>query len=317
MQDIKTEKAPKRRLAFSHTFITPLLVCAVFLLLLITETVRFDGIDMERGDAYLSLVAIQLFVFMLPSIFYIRYRSLDVREALRVRIPSPDKIMFMLLCAMILIITSILSSTLTGQLGASIYSNRYISMADTESSADTYLYYAICFALVPALCEELLFRGIVMSEYQRSSVFSAVVISSLYFAMIHFDIKNLPFFFICGLVLSMCAYAANSVIASFFVHLIYNLFAIFGGGIVDRVLSSLGQLTLIIIALGVALLTCLVLTFGECQRIYASYAKRNRESYYVVSYKKGTGALRFFSALLSPSSLVVIVMFVIASLLGG
>ena len=155
MQDIKTEKAPKRRLAFSHTFITPLLVCAVFLLLLITETVRFDGIDMERGDAYLSLVAIQLFVFMLPSIFYIRYRSLDVREALRVRIPSPDKIMFMLLCAMILIITSILSSALTGQLGASIYSNRYISMADTESSADTYLYYAICFALVPALWVEI------------------------------------------------------------------------------------------------------------------------------------------------------------------
>ena len=310
-----TNTQPKSRVHFSHTFITPLLICAVMLLILVIDTVSFDKIEGGMTEAYLSLVALQLFVFMLPSIFYIRYRSLDARDSLRIRIPSPDKLMFILLCSALLIILSILMTAIGGEGGVSIYANRYIS--DARFDYDTALYYAVCFALVPALSEELLFRGIVMCEYQRTSVFSAVLISSLYFALSHFNLAMLPFFFISGLVLSMCAYATGSIIASFFVHLIYNLFAIFGGEIVDRVLRSLGQITIVIIVLGAVLLLLLSLVFGECERIYRSYSRKNRECHYVHNYKKGTGGVRFALALLSPTSLILIVMYAIVVLLGG
>ncbi|MBQ2863471.1 MAG: CPBP family intramembrane metalloprotease [Clostridia bacterium] len=310
-----TNTQPRGRVHFSHTFITPLLVCAVMLLILIINTVSFDGIEGGMTEAYLSLVAMQLFVFMLPSIFYIRYRALDARDSLRIRIPSPDKIMFILLCSALLVVLSVLMTAVGADGNVSIYANRY--MEDARFDYDTAVYYAVCFALVPALCEELLFRGIVMCEYQRTSVFSAVIISSLYFALSHFDPSMLVFFFLSGLVLSMCAYATGSIIASFFVHLIYNLFAIFGGEIVDRVLGSLGQITLVIIVLGALLLLLLSLIFGECERIYRSYSKKNRECRYVHPHKKGTGGVRFALALLSPTSLILIVMYVIVVLLGG
>ncbi len=307
-----TEKKQK----FRHTFIAPLLVAAVYLLLLITKTVNFTGAGASLTESYLALVAVQLLVFMLPCVLYIRFRSLDVREELRVRLPAPDKIMFIVLCTLILVITSVLLSAVGGSLGESVYSYGYISDSfDSSEGQSAALYYAVCFALVPALCEELLFRGIIMSEYQRTSVFGAVVINSLFFAMLHFDFANLPFFFFAGLILSMCAYAANSTIASFAVHLGYNLFAIFGGEVVDKVINVIGELTLILVFLCALLLLFLSLAFGECQRIYASYAKKNRDSFYVVKYKKGTGAWRFFTALFSPSSLVCILMFVVASLL--
>ena len=80
-------------------------------------------------------------------------------------------------------------------------------------------------------------------------------------------------------------------------------------------LGSIGMLTLIIIFTGAALLLTLTLTLGECQRIYSAYSRKNRDSYYVVSYKKGTGAVRFFSALLAPTSLFAIVMYIIVALL--
>ncbi len=290
-------------LRFRHTFITPLLVCVIFVLLLITRTVDFSAVEGSATQAYLSLVAVQLFVFVLPCVFYIRYRSLDISRDIRLRLPSPDKIMFIALCSLILIFTSVLFFAAGGG-KSSIYS----SGSDFGSEAP--LYYAVCFALVPAFCEELLFRGIVMSEYQHSSVFTAVMLSSLFFAMLHFDAAGLPFYFVSGLVLAMCAYAANSIIASFAVHLLYNLFALFGGDVVEYVLGSLGELGAVLTVLGALLLLCLALTFGECQRIYFSYAKKNRDSFYVVKYKKGTGGIRFFSALFSPASLVIAVMYI-------
>lgn len=303
----KNNAMPPSSVRFRHTFITPLLVGIVFLLILITRTVDFTGAEGSAVEAYLSMVAVQLFIFILPCVLYIRYRSLDVRETLRVRLPSPDKLMFTALCTLLLILLSILSTALGS--GGSVYS---AVNAPTDPSAA--VYFAVCFALVPALCEELLFRSIVMSEFQATSVTAAVIISSLYFAMMHFDIKNFPFYFISGLVLSMCAYAANSVLASFIVHLFYNLFAIFGGGIVERVLSALNDTVPVLLALGALTLLTLSLTLGECQRIYASNAKKNRPSAHVVKYKKGTGGVRFALALLSPMSLVLIVMFIIAVL---
>ena len=297
-----------------HTFTAPLLCAAVFLLLLLTQTVDLSKAATSPTEVYLSLVAIQLFVFMLPSVFYIRYRGLDMRSEMRMRLFAPDKIMFVVLCSLVLIVSSILVSAVSGAVGESVYSYEYISGSYTvENGAG--IYYAICFALLPAICEDFLFRGIVMSEYQRTSIPAAVVINSLFFAMLHFDLTKLPFFFISGLVLSMCAYAANSVIASACVHLAYNLFALFGGPLVNNVISSLGELTLIIISLTVFLLLLLTLTFGECQRIYASYSKKNKDSSYAVKHKKGTGALRFFMSLLSPMSLVCIVMYITVALL--
>lgn len=299
-------------LRFRHTFITPILVCVVFLLVLITRTVDFSGAESSATEVYLSMVAVQLFIFMLPCVLYIRYRSLDVRETLRIRLPSPDKIMFIVLCALLLILASILTSALG--VGGGVYSKDTLWGISQQNRDTAALYYAVCFALIPALCEELLFRSIVMSEYQQTSIAAAVVISSLYFAMLHFDFAKFPFYFLSGLVLSVCAYTTNSVIAAFAVHMIYNLFAIFGGSVVERVLSALGDTKLILVAVAALLLLVLCLALGECQRIYASYAKRNLPSDHVVAYKKGTGAIRFALALLSPASLVLMLIFIIATL---
>ena len=293
-----------------------MLCAAVFLLLLLSKTVNLVGIASNTTEAYLSLTAVQLFVFMLPCVLYIRYRSLDMRTQLRVRMFSPDKIMFTVLCALLLILSSMLISTLDTSIGNSVYSWGYLLGEDSiDHSGINVLYYAICFALLPALCEEILFRGVIMSEYQHSSIAAAVFINSLFFAMLHFEIEKLPFYFFAGLVLTMCAYAANSIVASMITHLLYNLFAIFGGKVVSTTASALGDVTLIRIVLTVLFLLMLMLCFGECQRIYASYARKNRPSDYLPQAKSRDGAVRFFSALLSPMALICIVIYIVSAFL--
>lgn len=307
----------KRALAsfsFSHTFTAPLLCAVVFILILAVGAIDPSALGTSSTEAYLSLAAIGLFVFMIPSVFYIRFRSLDMRDDLRLRLPAPNKIMFCVLCTLTLIISSVLYSAMSAEAGG-IYTQGYGKLSSNGYDGTQALYFAVCFAIIPAVCEELLFRSIIMSELQKSSVLSAVILNSVYFAMLHFDFESFPFYFFAGIVLSVCAYASNSVIASFAVHLGYNLFAIFGGDTVNAVIKSVGELKAVIIILSGFLLLALSLTLGECQRIYASYAKKNKDSSYLPSYKAGTGAVRFAEAALNPASLAVIVIYVISTLL--
>ncbi len=301
--------------SFSHTFTAPLLCAVVLILILAVGAIDPSALGAGSTEAYLSLAAIQLFVFMIPSVFYIRFRSLDMRDDLRLRLPAPNKIMFCVLCALTLIIASVLYSALGTLTGGGIYTQGYGKLSSDGYDGTQALYFAVCFAIIPAVCEELLFRAVIMSELQKSSVFSAVILNSLFFSMLHFDFDSFPFYFFAGILLSVCAYASNSVIASFAVHLGYNLFAIFGGDAVNAVVRSVGELKAVIIILSGFLLLALALTLGECQRIYASYAKKNKDSSYVPSYKAGTGAVRFAEAALNPASLAVIVIYVIVSLL--
>ena len=308
----------KRALAsfsFSHTFTAPLLCAVVFILILAVGAIDPSALGTSSTEAYLSLAAIGLFVFMIPSVFYIRFRSLDMRDDLRLRLPAPNKIMFCVLCTLTLIISSVLYSAMGADAGGGIYTQGYGKLSSNGYDGTQALYFAVCFAIIPAVCEELLFRAVIMSELQKSSVLSAVILNSVFFAMLHFDFESFPFYFFAGIVLSVCAYASNSVIASFAVHLGYNLFAIFGGDTVNAVIKSVGELKAVIIILSGFLLLALSLTLGECQRIYASYAKKNKDSSYLPSYKRGTGAVRFAEAALNPASLAVIVIYVISTLL--
>ncbi len=298
---------------FSHTFTAPLLCAVVYILVIATSSIDLASLGATGTEVYLSLSAISLFVFMIPSVFYIRFRSLDMRDDLRLRLPSPDKIMFLVLCTLVLIFASVLTSAIDGSGG--VYTQGYAMISSDGYDSAAPLYYAVCFAIIPAVCEELLFRSVIMSELQKSSLLSAVVISSLYFAMLHFDFAQFPFYFFAGTVLSACAYATNSAIASFAVHLGFNLFATFGGGMVEAVVKSIGDLKLITVIAAVMFLLSLTLALGECQRIYAAYARKNKDSSYLPEYKKGTGGMRFAQSLLSPMSLVCILIFTISTLL--
>ena len=308
-QESHTPQKPS--LLLSPRFCAPILMLLVGALVLICGGVSFSG---SGVDMYLSFVSVQLIAFVLPCVFYVRYRSLDIRERVRVRLPAPDKIMFIVLCSLILVVLSMTMSAVGGVFG-NVYEDRYSHIEYTEQGVAEAIYYAVCFAVIPAVCEELTFRGIIMSELQSTSVGGAVIVSSLFFAMVHFDPATLPFCFLSGLVLSMCAYAADSIIASFFAHMLYNLFALFGGEIVSRVTRSIDSPELIAIVLGALLLFFFILAFGECHRIYYSYARKNKDSAYAPKYKNSSAAVRFASVLLSPGVILVSVLYVIAALI--
>ncbi len=83
----------------------------------------------------------------------------------------------------------------------------------------------ICFALIPALCEEVLFRGIVLRYFRRYGNKASVIISALLFALMHLSFGNfIPPFFM-GIIFGMMFVYTNRLIYPTIAHFMVNLTA--------------------------------------------------------------------------------------------
>lgn len=80
----------------------------------------------------------------------------------------------------------------------------------------------IVMAALPAVCEELLFRGAVLSAWETRGTALAIGVSSALFALIHGNLYGLPAFLLVGAVAGFVTWATNSVYAGMVYHTVYN-----------------------------------------------------------------------------------------------
>ena len=98
------------------------------------------------------------------------------------------------------------------------------------NNSNTLLEFAIisfCFAVTPAVCEEILFRGYLMQNIERrNSIIKSIIFSAIIFSLIHFNVVVLIPIFIVGLCLGYLFYYTGSIIPSVILHFVNNFFAI-------------------------------------------------------------------------------------------
>lgn len=113
-------------------------------------------------------------------------------------------------------------------------------------------------ALAPAVCEEILFRGLVLSGLRRMGEGGAIVVSAALFAVAHMDAPRLAFTFVLGLILGWLAVRTGSIWPGVIVHFTVNATSVIlarapGGG-ADAFLARLGPLAAVALAGGGAAL---------------------------------------------------------------
>ncbi|MFZ4525914.1 MAG: type II CAAX prenyl endopeptidase Rce1 family protein [Chlorobium sp.] len=90
-----------------------------------------------------------------------------------------------------------------------------------------FLSVALVFAVTPAVCEELFFRGYIQQNYTRSmSAGGAVLLTGFVFAFFHLSAANLLPLALLGWYIGYIYSATGNIVVSFFVHLMNNLAAL-------------------------------------------------------------------------------------------
>ena len=148
-----------------------------------------------------------------------------------------------------------------------IYVKAFPSAAsDIPVSVDTpvYMHVLMIFSLcvVPAICEEILFRKVIASRLAVAGKTSAVIVSALMFGLAHFSSVMFPYAFFAGILLGSVYFRTGNVkyamIAHFFCNFTTYLFAC-----AKQVMTDGAYSTLEIVTLASFLLASLLLSFVD------------------------------------------------------
>lgn len=81
-----------------------------------------------------------------------------------------------------------------------------------------------CIAVLPAVCEELLFRGYILSGLKGSSgKYAAIILCGCLFGFLHLVPFQIPFTAIIGIGLSYAAWETRSILVPIIMHFCHNL----------------------------------------------------------------------------------------------
>ena len=171
-----------------------------------------------------------LLIFVLPlGIYLALYRKSFSKASLRITLPSLSHLPIVLTAALTLILGGTLLTILLygNAVNASAFSLYETFTTQIHSGFGGNLYLVLVYALLPAVCEELVYRALMCAEYQKSGVLCAIAMSSLLFGMLHFDMRFLLLYVVSGAFLAITMYATKTVIVPMLLHFIYNLFCIY------------------------------------------------------------------------------------------
>ncbi|MEE1516697.1 MAG: type II CAAX endopeptidase family protein [Lachnospiraceae bacterium] len=80
----------------------------------------------------------------------------------------------------------------------------------------------VVIALLPAVVEEFIFRGLIFNGYKRRNPLMAIILSALLFGFIHMNINQFTYAFAIGVIFGLMAYATGSLLPSIMSHFIIN-----------------------------------------------------------------------------------------------
>ena len=171
---------------------------------------------------HLFMILVQVVVFFAPLVVW-GVLSTRQKQPIRLRITrfSTQGLMFIICSALAVSILSllinILMSTITNNF-KDVIAPQYLNHSGNIILA------LFALVLIPAIVEEFLFRGAVLSVYEQYGTGIGIFLSALAFAMLHGSFNNFLAPFICGLLYAYMAYTLDSIWPAILGHLVNNTF---------------------------------------------------------------------------------------------
>ena len=200
----------------------------------------FTRIDVIRLNKILNLIS-HLFIFIIPSIIFAKLLSFNPSEVIQNR--KPHKRVWFLVPIFFIVFTILneLFSLLNQSMDFTFVSSKFQADLKYEQAIRTKAIYAyigttwksfaaniFLLALIPAIGEELTFRGILQHLFSKvtKNVYAGVILSAFLFALIHFQPFNFLPIFALGLMYGFIVMYTGSIWISMILHFANNALSI-------------------------------------------------------------------------------------------
>lgn len=200
-----------------------LLLFSVMALLVMLDI--FSGYFL-KNITNLQKIAIYIVIFVLPMIIYLKVNKYKGSTAFRLKHFKVKYIPFVLMFG---ISVSVICALINAGFGA-LLSGLKVSVGGTSTvsfSSESMLVVVIANVLMPAICEELLIRGIALTEYEKYGVAVSVIMTSALFSLFHGSLVSIPSLFIAGVCYAVITFLFKSVYPAMICHIINNAIAVY------------------------------------------------------------------------------------------
>lgn len=226
MSDMIQEKVKNRPSLFAASGFYLLAAIGMWLVMLVYGILTtgipeiWSGITPE-WENFLITAAYYLPFLILPIALWAIRRG-DGERVLRL---NPISFGTMLLTVIMAILCLILVQNITmlwmiplQKLGLNVFQNTYVRPANTGELTLSVL----GAAFITPVAEEFLFRGVMLSAWERRGMRSAVWTTAILFAMLHGSVVGLPGEIFGGVMMAMLVILTDSIYAGLVFHTVYN-----------------------------------------------------------------------------------------------
>lgn len=188
-----------------------------FTTIMLYITVSFIVLPFIKGQ-YVQLILSQLILF-LPAAIYLFTEKVPLKEVIRLNRIKNTNIFFLVLLAFT--ISPVL--TFINSLSMLFVENRSSTTIIQIVTDSPLLLSAVVVALLPAVFEEMAYRGLYFNSYRGAGVLKAALLSATMFALLHGNLNQFSYTIIIGLFFALIVEATGSIISSIIMHFIINI----------------------------------------------------------------------------------------------
>lgn len=183
--------------------------------------VSFANVIFPNLSEYFIISVNEIVIILIPVIVFSFYKGLDFKKVFKIN-------KLKLLPALLIILISLPASYFAGALNNTVvYFLSFIGevpipQIPVPQNITELILGTVIVAVLPAICEEALNRGILLNAYEVRGTYKAIIITGIFFGIFHFDITNFLGPVVLGILLGYYAVRTNSIFAPILAHFMNN-----------------------------------------------------------------------------------------------
>jgi uncharacterized protein len=207
-------------------FQSKLSIAGVNILYLLSLILLITAGSFVQHRSFNSGILITEFVLIaLPGFLYVMLRKSNLRQELRfnkIKLMDILLIVFIFMCGYPVAVFF----NLLGSIFVSIFGKLITSPIPIANSFNEYFVLLLIVAGSAGICEEILFRGLIMRGYESLGKWQSIIFTAVLFSMLHINIQNILGPLFLGILLGYVVYTTNSIFAGMIGHFINNAISV-------------------------------------------------------------------------------------------
>lgn len=122
-----------------------------------------------------------------------------------------------------------------------LFSPNYVLETQNELTSVSLPLQLLCIAVVPALAEEFMFRGVFEGYYREKGILPAALLSGLVFGLFHLNFNQFGYAFVIGIAFALLLEGTGSIFYGMAAHFLINGFSVIITALSDQILPLTGQ----------------------------------------------------------------------------